>query len=198
MKTISAKVSEKWLSELSKNILILSENGISISEIVNRLHKNYKSKQTCWAAISRACKKLARKNLLTLYKRNSRVQEVLTTINGKKLIHEHCSDLEILSLQGNITKFQQRSREITELTENENYNMNPEIKKLILQILAKYGELTLEGISYCLELPQSEVINLLDQMIRSSLILRIENLDIKFQINWKYLFLPVGNAEKGE
>ena len=95
------KKSEKWLSDLGKSILILSENGILISEIVNKLQKRYNSKQTCWASISRTCRILANKNLLELFKKNNRVESVQTTLKGKQLIRDLCTDLEIIAINSN-------------------------------------------------------------------------------------------------
>ncbi|MHA1309336.1 MAG: hypothetical protein ACTSWR_05420 [Candidatus Helarchaeota archaeon] len=198
------KKSEKWLSDLGKSILILSENGILISEIVNKLQKRYNSKQTCWASISRTCRILANKNLLELFKKNNRVESVQTTLKGKQLIRDLCTDLEIIAINQSIKKYRNISENLKEKLNFSNNNMelinSYEIKKLILEILAKYGELTLTGISQCVDLPTPILSKILDNMKENSLILQNSLSDkndyIKYQINWKYLFLPIKNINK--
>ncbi|MHA1269115.1 MAG: hypothetical protein ACTSPY_04950 [Candidatus Helarchaeota archaeon] len=193
------KSPEKWISELNKSILLLSQNGISISEVVNLLQKNYNSKQTCWAAISRTCKNLANKKLLEVIKRNKRVVHIQTSLLGKKLIYEICDELEILSNTPKIKMYREISTKIKHKinysSNSENLIDNDEIRKLILEILAKYGELTLHGLSYCIDIPEILLDKILNNMIDSSLILRVKDNDRddinKFQINWKYLFLPI-------
>ena len=205
MITIPTK-SEKWISDLQKKILIISENGIYISQIVNRLQKNYNSKQTAWAAISRICKNLSKKNLLELQKKNSRVKYVQTTIQGKNLIRELCNDLEIIALNPSMRQFNDISKKIKKKI---NFSKNPEkllnnedMNKLILEILAKYGELSLKGLSHCIDLPELLLKNILNNLINSSYILRIKNPkeinDDNFQLNWGYLLLPIKNIENEE
>jgi len=199
--SVPTKSSGIKISELGKNVLILAENGISISEIVNILHKKYNSKRTCWAAVSRICKNLSQKSLLELYKKNNRVEYIQTTLQGKKLIRDICDDLEIISFGHEIEQFQKMSRIIKEQS---NYSSNPmnlinnnEIKKLILQILAKYGELSRSSLARCLELDEKILSEILNSMINSSLILKLRSQNnpniIKYQLNWKYLFLPIKN-----
>ncbi|MBD3228684.1 MAG: hypothetical protein GF329_10915 [Candidatus Lokiarchaeota archaeon] len=198
--TKKSEYSNKWLSNLGKRILILSENGTTISKVVNILQKNYNNKQTCWAAISRACKKLSNKNLLKLFKKNNRVNSIRTTIHGKKLIRQHCTDLEILSLKQNIAKIQQKSKKIKSKSDIDNIKDNQDVQKLILEVLARYGELDTDGICFCIKIPNPLVREILDEMVKTSLIMRINENDTssteKFLINWKYLFLPLKSVRK--
>jgi len=131
-------------------------------------------------------------------------------MKGKKLIRDICDDLEILSLDQYITTVHEMSAQLTSMVKNdpdvlgndENLLNSKEIQKLILEVLAKYGELSLQAISYCVNLSEDVVGAIIERMIKSSLILRVFNAQFKsdnrYQLNHKYFFIPIKNIESNE
>ncbi|MHA1144192.1 MAG: hypothetical protein ACTSRW_05595 [Candidatus Helarchaeota archaeon] len=122
------------LSKTAKRVLLQGIDGITIKELVDALEDNYKSRDACWAAISRLTKKLNERGLIKL-QGGKRSRFLTTTIDGK------------LQVQKEIPfNLPPRSRLKSSARTAINSEVQVKLEDLILEILAKHGELTIRHI----------------------------------------------------
>lgn len=173
-----------WISETARSVLLHGIEGISIKELVDVLENNYKSRDACWAAISRLTKKLNDQGFIEL-QGEKRARFLITTVKGKSQIGRDI----ILKLPIQ-TRLKDGAKRILKT------GVRDKLEDLILELLAKRGELTIRDIANYLNVQDSivssEVQHLSEKEILTKDIKKIKQVEVPFyHLNWRKALGPL-------
>ena len=154
-----------------------------MTELVELMLPNYFNRDTCWAAISRTVKRLAKLNLIEDKEKN-RFSFIKTTFKGRLTIQEKIP-LELIT--DDRIKFLVNELKQRDIDQNK-------IKEIILELFSRYGRLTISDISEFLQMPSDLIKNLLEEMddkLKKETIKVNKSDEIFYFINWKLLLSPI-------
>ena len=154
-----------------------------MADLVDLMLEKYSNKDTCWAAVSRTVKRLAKLGLIEDKEKN-RFDFIKTTSKGKLLV-QHKVPLELIT--DDRIKFL-----IQELKTRE--NETEKIQEIILEILSKYGRQTASDLGDFLEISSEKIKAMLDEMgdkLKKEVISVNEKEQTYYFINWKLIFSPI-------
>ncbi len=163
------------LSKTAKRVLLQGIDGITIKELVDALEDNYKSRDACWAAISRLTKKLNERGLIKL-QGGKRSRFLTTTIDGK------------LQVQKEIPfNLPPRSRLKSSARTAINSEVQVKLEDLILEILAKHGELTIQDLANFLDVEEQVISRHVFQLTKKKILSREIKIIKQTRIPYYYL-----------
>ncbi|MHC1591484.1 MAG: hypothetical protein ACXQS8_05320 [Candidatus Helarchaeales archaeon] len=174
----------RWLSDTAKKVLLHGIDGISIKDLVDELEGNYKSRDACWAAISRLTKSLNEKGLIQIQGKN-RTRFLITTLKGKDKIKK---DLPL--------NLPEKIRLKTSANSVVKSNSSDKLDDLIMEILAKRGELTIQDLSNFLNVDENVLSLRVENLVRKKILTKetrmIKKNSIEFYyLNWTLVHGPI-------
>ena len=173
-----------WLSDTARDVLRYGIEGITIKDLVDAFENKYKSRDACWAALSRLTKKLNAQGYITLLG-GRRTRSLITTIKGKDQIKR---DLSLkLPTQARLRLHGKKSATL---------DSTNKLEELLLEVLAKYGELTIQDLATSLQVEETKISNIVQQLWEKRILFKatktIGQVEVQlFYLNWKLAHEPL-------